>query len=128
MKNYLKSIPNFVTILLVECFIIMLLLKQIVNILLQFNPQVYIVKLLLYSALILALVFFIFKIFSAVSKSLWIKILPTSYSITFYLLNFLMILDDSKSNITLSDQLTMLGLYFILTEIINECFDSYKNL
>lgn len=123
MKN---SLRKYCMGLLIESAIICALFLIIINIVSSLNIYATEETLIAWSVFILATIYIFLKIISTIlrNKNLYIKILPLAYVISIYAVQFQLLLDGRKEN--LSPQITMLTMFFIIVTCIDKIFDNYS--
>lgn len=107
-----SAIVSFAFILLLKCVASLNIYAKIENI-------------VLWSIFVLALIYFILKIIALLfPKNNYIVILPISYIISIYSVQFLLLL-TKFNNQQLNEQTTMLAMFFIIVTCIDKIFDNY---
>lgn len=114
--------------LLIESAFICALFSITINIVSSLNIYATEETLIAWSVFILATIYIFLKIISTNSrnKNLYIKILPLSYVISIYAVQFQLLLVGRKEN--LSAQITMLTMFFIIVTCIDKIFDNYRKI
>ncbi|WP_270204467.1 hypothetical protein [Streptococcus anginosus] len=125
MKNKL-TLLEYIGYLSGEAFIFLLLFKFIIDLVINLNPEAILRNMLLVSVIVLGIIYFIIKITSQkLSEKPLFSMLPISYLLGFYLIQFLMVLANSVSNVDYSKQLVLLTLFFITVSVIDKVIDHY---
>ena len=82
--------------------------------------------LMIISAVVLGIIYIILKIISKFfSEKPLIAMLPISYLVGFYMVQFLMVRDSSSMDIDYSQQLGLLTMFFITVSVIDKMFNFY---
>uniref|UniRef100_UPI001C0E01D9 hypothetical protein n=1 Tax=Streptococcus salivarius TaxID=1304 RepID=UPI001C0E01D9 len=75
---------------------------------------------------VLGSVYLIIKIFSKIYlNNLYLSMLPISYLLGFYLIQFQMFLDNATKSSNYTDQLALFTLFFIVVNIIDKIVDNF---
>ncbi|HEP1818700.1 TPA: hypothetical protein VB845_000491 [Streptococcus suis] len=119
------NLQKYIGSLLIESSIVsfafILLLKGVASL----NIYAKIENIVLWSIFVLALIYFILKIIALLfPKNNYIVILPISYIISIYSVQFLLLL-TKFNNQQLNEQTTMLAMFFIIVTCIDKIFDNY---
>ncbi|HEM6346865.1 TPA: hypothetical protein U2D23_001983 [Streptococcus suis] len=119
------NLQKYIGSLLIESAIVsfafILLLKGVASL----NIYAKIENIVLWSIFVLALIYFILKIIALLfPKNNYIVILPISYIISIYSVQFLLLL-TKFNNQQLNEQTTMLAMFFIIVTCIDKIFDNY---
>ena len=104
----------------------LIILGIVISLINNFRPQISIRDFMIISAIVLGIIYIILKIISRFfSEKPLIAMLPISYLVGFYMIQFLMVRDNFSMNIDYSQQLGLLTMFFITVSIIDTMFDFY---
>ena len=125
MKKHF-SLGQYLLCLLFESVIFLFLLKLIIRLVINWNPQTTFHTTLLVSVGFLGLVYLIIKILSQKhSNKPYVSMLPVSYLLGFYLIYFSMFLKHTTKSFDYTEQLALLTLFFIIVNIIDKIIDNF---
>ena len=125
MKKKL-TVFEYLAYLVIETSVFLFLLSLITKLVLKLNPETSVLDMLLTPVIILGIMYFIIKVISQKfnDKPLF-SMLPISYSFSFYLIQFLILLDHSTSSSDYTMQLALFTLFFIIVSSIDKIFNNY---
>lgn len=125
MKKQFTPI-EYIFWLLVETTVILFLFQLLIDLVISYNPQTTFRYSLLVSVFFLGFVYLIIKIFSKIYlKNLYLSMLPISYLLGFYFIQFHMFLDNATKSSNYTDQLALFTLFFIVVNIIDKIVDNF---
>ena len=125
MKKKLR-VFEYLAYLVIETSVFLFLLSLITKLVLKLNPETSVLDMLLTPVIILGIMYFIIKVISQKfnDKPLF-SMLPISYSFSFYLIQFRILLDHSTSSSDYTMQLALFTLFFIIVSSIDKIFNNY---
>ncbi|KAA0113236.1 hypothetical protein MK407_07610 [Streptococcus sanguinis] len=125
MKKKL-TVFEYLAYLVIETSVFLFLLSLITKLVLKLNPETSVLDMLLTPVIILGIMYFIIKVISQKfnDKPLF-SMLPISYSFSFYLIQFRILLDHSTSSSDYTMQLALFTLFFIIVSSIDKIFNNY---
>lgn len=125
MKKKL-TVLEYLAYLVIETSVFLFLLDLITKLVLKLNPETSVRDMLLTPVIILGIMYFIIKVISQKfnDKPLF-SMLPISYSFSFYLIQFRMLLDHSTSPSDYTMLLALFTLFFIIVSSIDKIFNNY---
>ena len=125
MKKKL-TVFEYLAYLVIETSVFLFLLSLITKLVLKLNPEPSVLDMLLTPVIILGIMYFIIKVISQKfnDKPLF-SMLPISYSFSFYLIQFRILLDHSTSSSDYTMQLALFTLFFIIVSSIDKIFNNY---
>ncbi|MCY7092172.1 hypothetical protein MK423_05785 [Streptococcus oralis] len=104
----------------------LIILGIVISLLNNFKSQISDRDLMIISAVVLGIIYIILKIISKFfSEKPLIAMLPISYLVGFYMVQFLMVRDSFSMDIDYSQQLGLLTMFFITVSVIDKMFDFY---
>ena len=104
----------------------LIILGIVISLLNNFKSQISDRDLMIISAVVLGIIYIILKIISKFfSEKPLIAMLPISYLVGFYMVQFLMVRDSFSMDINYSQQLGLLTMFFITVSVIDKMFDFY---
>ncbi len=104
----------------------LIILGIVISLLNNFKSQISDRDLMIISAVVLGIIYIILKIISKFfSEKPLIAMLPISYLVGFYMIQFLMVRDSFSMDIDYSQQLGLLTMFFITVSVIDKMFDFY---
>ncbi|HEM2582504.1 TPA: hypothetical protein U2C32_000419 [Streptococcus suis] len=122
------NIQKYIMSLLIESAIVSVAFILLLNGVISLNIYSKIENIVLWSIFVLTLIYFILKIIALLfPKQNYIVILPTSYIISIYAVQFLLLL-TKFNNQPLNEQTTMLAMFFIIVTCIDKIFDNYSKI
>ena len=117
---------EYIAYLLTEAALFMSLFKLIIYFTDKSNVKTDIHSILLVSVIVLGVLYLIIKIISQIfSEKPLLAMLPISYQLGFYTVQFLMVLDNSSKLVDYSNQLALLTLFFITVSVIDKVIELY---
>lgn len=121
MQKYIMS-------LLIESAMVSVVFILLITGVTSLNIYTKIENIVLWSIFVLALIYFILKTIALLfPKNNYIVILPTSYVISIYAVQFLLLLTKFNEQ-PLNEQTTMLTMFFIIVTCIDKIFDNYSKI
>ncbi|HFI0357715.1 TPA: hypothetical protein ACGOWA_000855 [Streptococcus suis] len=122
------NVQKYTVSLLIESAIVSVAFILLLNGVTSLNIYAKVENIVLWSIFVLALIYFILKIIALLfPKNNYIVILPTSYIISIYAVQFLLLL-TKFNNQPLNEQTTMLAMFFIIVTCIDKIFDNYSKI
>ena len=117
---------EYIAYLLTEAALFMSFFKLIIYFIDKSNVKMDIHSILLVSVIVLGVLYLIIKIISQIfSEKPLLVMLPISYQLGIYTVQFLMVLDNSSKSVDYSNQLALLTLFFITVSVIDKVIKLY---
>ena len=117
---------EYIAYLLTEAALFMSFFKLIIYFIDKSNVKMDIHSILLISVIVLGVLYLIIKIISQIfSEKTLLAMLPISYQLGIYTVQFLMVLDNSSKSVDYSNQLGLLTLFFITVSVIDKVIKLY---
>ena len=117
---------EYIAYLLTEAALFMSFFKLIIYFIDKSNVKMDIHSILLISVIVLGVLYLIIKIISQIfSEKTLLAMLPISYQLGIYTVQFLMVLDNSSKSVDYSNQLALLTLFFIKVSVIDKVIKIY---
>lgn len=122
------NLQKYTITLLFESFLVSLGFTLLLTIISSLNIDAKIENIVLVSILFLGGIYFILKIVALLfPKNDYIVILPTSFVVSIYAVQFLLMLTNFSKQ-SLNEQITMLTMFFIVVTCTDKIFDSYSKI
>ncbi len=120
------TLIEYILWLLGETTVILFLFNLLIDLVISYNLQTTFRNALLVPVIVLGSVYLIIKIFSKIYlNNLYLSMLPISYLLGFYLIQFQMFLDNATKSSNYTDQLALFTLFFIVVNIIDKIVDNF---
>ena len=120
------TLIEYILWLLGETTVILFLFNLLIDLVISYNLQTTFRNALLVPVIVLGSVYLIIKIFSKIYlDNLYLSMLPISYLLGFYLIQFQMFLDNATKSSNYTDQLALFTLFFIVVNIIDKIVDNF---